>query len=418
MLRADLTTFRRTSEPDLRVALGRHDPLALAEACSRTLPVAYAVGRRYLPSVDLDALLHAVYEQLWADGPGDVPLERWVRARCSDIALAELRARGAAPAMPSVRALAPDLPVPSLPYLDTTERTLGDLDDEARLALLRAHDRGVPSGEQGGLETAQALVRALRTLADPDGGDDAPDDVDTDGRLADRVLGLLPAEEAAALDHEIAADPIGTARAQVLRRGRRRIEGLPPTPDLGPRLVAAVLSGAGAASAADAVHTGEEPASEELLDTGWQPTDTGVEEGPPFDETPPGGLPVAGSALDRGPAERDEGLRLSDLFDDEEDEDDADGTDPAGDEQWDVGDDDTADTADTGEVGEVGDVVGQEPAAGYDDEAAYHDEDTELVEQPSAARRLVRLLGLLLLLAAAVGVGLLIGQVGVDTLRG
>jgi hypothetical protein len=242
VVRTDLPSHRRTGEAELVEALGRHDPLALAEVCSRTLPVAYAVGRRLLPAQEVDGLLLAVYEALWADGPGGLPLERWVRSRTAELGLAELRERGGAPAVPSVRAVAPELPEPSLSYLDTTERTLAALDARERVALLRAHDLGEPSGDQGE-DAGTALNRALRVLADPAEADADPEDVDPDGRMADWVLGLLDPEVARVLEAEVAADPVRTARVQVLRRGRRRIEGLPPTPDLGPRLVAAVLSG-------------------------------------------------------------------------------------------------------------------------------------------------------------------------------
>jgi hypothetical protein len=251
VLRPDLPSHRRSPEPELLEALRRREPLALAEACSRTLPVAYAVARRLLAAAEVEPLLLAVYAELWEEPPADGPLERWVRARTTKIGLAELRRRNAAPAVPSVLAIAPDLTEPSVTYLDTTERTIAALDDADRTALLRAHDQGLPSAEQGEGAGA-ALMRGLRALADPDEHELA-DDVDADGRLADWVLGLLPADEAAELAEAVGADPVRTARTQVLRRGRRRIEGLPPTPDLGPRLLAAVLTAPSAGDAASAL---------------------------------------------------------------------------------------------------------------------------------------------------------------------
>lgn len=475
MLRNDLTTYRRSGEPELYEALARRDPLALAEACSRTLPVAYAVGRRYLPSTDLDALLHSLYDQLWNDPPRDVPLERWVRSRCSGLALAELRSSGSAPASPSVRTIAPDLPDPSLPYLDTTERTLGSLDEPARRALLQAHDEGVPSGEQDAPDAAQSLVRALRALADPEGGDEAEADVEADGRLADWVFGLLPSDEAAALEREISGDPVRTSRTQVLRRGRRRIEGLPPTPDLGPRLIAAVLGGSAQEAtpstdqaAAGGTETGPEPAAssltppasvvderpdDELLDTEWQPPDTGEDEGPAFDDTPPRGLPVADSALDTDPTAEEQGLRMSDLFDDAEEAEEAElaelaelaedgafaedasgdataaaarGEQPVEPQHDDASAEERFDDqgyADDDPFAELRDIDDMHEAPAYESDPDLEDprfEDAEADEAagPSAGKRILQVIGLLLLLAAAVGIGLLIGQFGVTTLQG
>lgn len=264
MLRTDLPSHRRTPEAQLAEALARREPLALAEACSRTLPVAFAVARRLLPTLEAEALLLAVYEQLWSQPPADVSLERWVRSRTSAIGLSELRQRGMAPAAPSVLSIAPDLPPPSLSYLDTTERTLQELDEDQRRVLLRAHDEGIPSAEQETQNAGQALRGALQALADTKDDEAA----DADGRLADWVLGLLAPEEAAGLEAEAAGDPALGASVQVLRRGRRRIEGLPPTPDLGPRLIAAVLTGLpdraapaapGGPSSSDEADTGEIP---------------------------------------------------------------------------------------------------------------------------------------------------------------
>lgn len=240
MLRSDPPSHRRSSEAALLEALGRRDPLALAEACSRTLPVAHAIARRLLPTAELDSLLVAVYGRLWEDPPHAGPLERWVRSSTWSLGVAHLRDTGAAPAVPSVLTIASGLPDPKPSYLDTTERALAALDEEDRATLLRAHDCGVPSSEQGS-GAAERLVRALRVLADPDAGTDERWELDP--RVGDLVLGLLEADEGSALEKELTADRDRGAQLQTLRRGRRRIEGLPPTPDLGARIVAAVLTG-------------------------------------------------------------------------------------------------------------------------------------------------------------------------------
>ena len=63
-------------------------------------------------------------------------------------------------------------------------------------------------------------------------------------QLGDWVLGLLPADAAASLAADVAARPECTTLAKALRRGRRRLEGLPPTPDMGQRVLVTVLAGA------------------------------------------------------------------------------------------------------------------------------------------------------------------------------
>jgi hypothetical protein len=491
VLRTDLRNHRRSTEPELMQALGEQDPLALAESCSRTLAVAYAVGRRLLPAADLEALLLAVYGTLWDEAPVHAPLERWVRSRACELAIAELRERGSAPAAPSVHALAPDLPEPSVTYLDTTERALASLSEEDRVALLRAHDAGIPSTEQG--EGAdRRIIRALRVLADPAATDEDDEDDGVDVRLGDWVLGLLPTDEAAALEQEVAADPARSAQVQALRRGRRRIEGLPPTPDLGPRLLAAVLSGgttagrppedavddapadnapddgaspdaaaaapvgpagpaapaapapAASAWARDATE-GESRADDASADAGWGATESGpagaaVSE-TSFDDTPPEGLPTASaSALDQEAEGGDGSFRLSDLFDDGEDDGissvfdehaepspgwaGADATTPeaAAEDHRDAGPEPAAawspdeDDEGWGPDASVDDALTADAQEGVGDD----DEATTLPERrrPSAGVRLLQAIGVLLLLAAGVGLGLFLGQILLSVLRG
>lgn len=251
MLRTDLPDHRRATEEQLLAALRNRDPLALAEAYHRTIPAAHASARRLLSgSSEVEALLREVYAELWNSPPADAALEGWVRARCFGLAADDLRERDAAPASPSLTALLPELPRPEVRYLDAAERALAELDDNQRRALLAAHDRGVPSAEQNTPDAGASLVAALLVLAGPEPGaetvevshcDDIPE-------VGDWVLGLLPPDRAAEVAAQVGARPECAALAKALRRGRRRLEGLPPTPDMGQRVLVVVLAGGPALS--------------------------------------------------------------------------------------------------------------------------------------------------------------------------
>ena len=255
VLPTQLPDHRRSDESTLIDALRARDPLALAEAYHRTVAAANACARRLLQSpAQVEALLRAVYTELWQDPPRGVPIEGWVRARCFALAADDLREHGAAPASPSAATLLPTLPAPQARFLDAAERALSELDDRARTVLLRAHDCGIDARTQGG-DAPQALDRALRALAGPE-----PSSVDASALredpctevhgMGDWVLGLLDTAAAAELEALIARRPGCAALARTLRRGRRRLEGLPPTPDMGLRILATVLSvDAGTASA-------------------------------------------------------------------------------------------------------------------------------------------------------------------------
>lgn len=241
----DLNAFRWSGEAPLAAGLRAREPLALAEVLTRTLPAGHAVARRLLGTRDAEALLHTVYAELWAADRVDGSLERWVRARTSELGLAQLRAGGRGPAAASVRVLADDLPEPS-GYADPAERQLSSLRSTDRAALLRAHDLGVSGVEQG---KPEALTRALLALAEPtDAERISVDAARREPALADLVLGLSDPGEATAAEAGVAADAERSAAVQLLRRGRRRVEGLPPTPDLATRLLAAILSDASAAA--------------------------------------------------------------------------------------------------------------------------------------------------------------------------
>jgi len=235
--------YRRADELGVSSGLRQRDPLALAEAYHRTVPAAYACARRLLGSSDdVEALLQTVYGQLWASPPDGAGLEGWVRAHCFELGADDLRSRGAGPTSPSAASLLPDLPAPADSYLDAAERGLAELDSEQRDAVLRAHDQGIPSAQQPAENAAAALHSGLVALAGQppervsgDGCEDLPD-------LADWVLGLLAPDRAAQVEAAVAASPECGGLAQVLRAGRRRIEGLPITPDMSLRVVAVVLT--------------------------------------------------------------------------------------------------------------------------------------------------------------------------------
>jgi hypothetical protein len=488
VLRTDLPSHRRSSERELVEALRRREPLALAEVCSRTLPVAFAVGRRLLPPTTLEPLLLAVFEELWAGPPTDAPVERWVRARTTELGLADLRERDAAPAVPSALAIAPDLRPPSLSYLDTTERTLEALDPTDRVVLLRAHDEGVPTAEQDVDDAGRRLLRALRALADPD-QPTAEDDVEADGALGDLVLGLLDPEAAAALDAEVGGDPVRGARVQILRRGRRRIEGLPPTPDLGPRIVAAVLAGLpterssdpAAALPADAApgaeddtgeidvvavrHSGpvggdpsaaEPPAARPATGEPPAASDDGDASGSalgPLDPSEPaaagdlvvgdvaGQAPPEAAASALGPAPElgagegdSEGtMRLPSALVDALSDDDAQGDDPYAPLRADGADrTDPATSGGEDPYAALRDPVDEETAtagAAHDPDDPFADlrepgsdeafDDAEVEpRRRSPLVRLLQILGILVLIAGGIGVGLLLGQIASSALRG
>ena len=247
MLRTDLPDHRRATEDDLVAALRSRDPLALAEAYHRTIPAAHAAARRLLSgSAEVEALLRQVYAELWSDPPQGVALEGWVRSRCFAIAVDDLRERDAAPASPSLTALLPELPKPDVRYLDAAERALAELAPDPRRTLLMAHDRGIPTTEHGDPDADRALVEALLALAGPEAGSEPLDPggcADIPG-VGDWILGLVPSRESTRIAAQVAADPACTALAKALRRGRRRLEGLPPTPDMGQRVLVVVLAGA------------------------------------------------------------------------------------------------------------------------------------------------------------------------------
>lgn len=271
MLRTDLTDHRRSEDDELLAALQAGEPLALAEVYHRTVAAAHAVARRLLVgAAEVEALLREVYGRLWREPPADVALEGWVRAACFDIGVAHLRARELAPAAPSLALLLPELPAPDVRYLDTAERAMAELDDPARRALLLAHDTGRATWEQDNPDAAEALDRALAELAGPDSGGAETEhgscrDVPL---LADWTLGLVPPARAGEVRGQLAVRPECVARSRMLRRGRRRLEGLPPTPDMGQRVLVAVLAASPAVAAAPlltpAAPTSDAPAGDAI----------------------------------------------------------------------------------------------------------------------------------------------------------
>ncbi|MGH8904312.1 MAG: RNA polymerase sigma factor [Egibacteraceae bacterium] len=246
MLLTELEDHRRSAEPILLDALQARDPLALAEIYHRTVPAAHACVRRLLsPPARIEALLRTVYLELWENPPKDVPLEGWIRGRCFALAADDLRAHHTAPASPSAATLLPDLPAPDVRYLDAIERCLSELGERERMILLLAHDCGVDTAAQGG-DAAEALDLALLELAGPETSsadaaalrsDPCPDGL----WMGDWVLGLVDHSIAQEFEAFVASRPGCAARARALRRGRRRLEGLPPTPDMGQRILVTVV---------------------------------------------------------------------------------------------------------------------------------------------------------------------------------
>lgn len=230
---------RRADDAALLAALRSRDLPALAECWQRTAPAAHAVARRLLGAAeDIEALLGEVYAELWASPPASGPLERWARARAFALGAKLLRTRGQGPSAPSCALLLPDLPPARRAATDPVERVIAELSPEAALALVRAHDAGIPASEQPDPRAPAGLEVALEALARQTveaGAESAPA---TPEPLGDMVLGLTGDT---ALRDQL-AEPAMAERVRFLRRGRRRLEGLPPAPDLGPRVLLGVVA--------------------------------------------------------------------------------------------------------------------------------------------------------------------------------
>lgn len=322
MLRTDLVDHRSSDEASLRRALRARDPLALAEAYHRTIAAGHACARRLLVSPrEVEALLRSVYGGLWQQPPEDESLEGWVRRRCFQLGSEHLRERGTAPAAASLALALPDLPTPAATRADATERAVAALTPSQRHALVLAHDQGIPSSEQGDPDATAALEAALLALAGPSGSGqrtggswgggeaagpaDACDDLPL---LADWVLGLLAPTDAEAVARALNERPACAEVARALRRGRRRLETLPPTPDMGQRILVTVLAESGGAVRMPS-------ALDEAAPTAAQPAAASAA---------PGATAAAEEAPTPAAAEGDEGgpdteqWRLSDLIEAEE----------------------------------------------------------------------------------------------------
>ncbi len=247
---SDAFDLRRAPESALLDALEVAHPLALAEAYHRTVPAAHAVARRLMSAADdIESLLLAAYTQLWESPPSTGPLEGWIRRTIWTLGIDRLRASATAPASPSLAGLVPDLPAPDVRFLDAAERAIAELPDNQRRALLLAHDKGVPSGGQES-GAALALSEALLALAGPETAsgdrsamlDDPCDDLIP---LGDWCLGVASSREEAEVNAAVEERPGCAARSRTARRGRRRIEGLPATPDMGQRILVSVLTSGG-----------------------------------------------------------------------------------------------------------------------------------------------------------------------------
>jgi DNA-directed RNA polymerase specialized sigma24 family protein len=245
--------LRRAPEDVLLQALRARQPLALAEVYHRTIPAGHAVARRLLSTADdVEDLLLEVYRRLWASPPATGPLEGWVRRSTWALGVERLRAAATAPSSPSAAGLVPDLPAPDVRFLDAAERALAELPDPQRRALLLAHDKGVPADQQED-GAPQALVAALVALAGPETSAADRDAVQADpcedlAALGDWCLGIADDAARAAVEAAVEARPGCAAVARAVRRGRRRIEGLPATPDVGQRVLVRVLAADAAAA--------------------------------------------------------------------------------------------------------------------------------------------------------------------------
>ncbi|MEX0660139.1 MAG: hypothetical protein WD080_13495, partial [Egibacteraceae bacterium] len=241
MLRIERPDYRRSKGAELLVGLRSRDPLALAEAYHRTSSAAHACARRLLGNPrDAEALLHAVYTQLWTEPPETARLEGWIRSRCFRLGSDHLRERQEAPASPSLALLLPELPSPKGVTRDPAEDVLAALPEDERRAVLLAHDQGLPTAAQDDPDAAGALDRALMALAGPgEGADEGSAQACGDlAGMADWTLGLLEADRAARVASEVVDRRACASRSRALRRGRRRLEGLPAAPDLGQRVLA------------------------------------------------------------------------------------------------------------------------------------------------------------------------------------
>lgn len=279
----DVVDYRQTSARELLGALARHEPLALAEAYHRSAAAGHAVAVRLLGTArDVESLLREVYADLWREPPSDAPLEAWVRHRAFARGRERLQEGDRAAASPSMSLLLRDADGGA--SRDRTEQAIAALDDEALRALLLAHDSGTPTADQRAPEAAAALRRALLALAEADDSFEC-----SQPSLADYVLGLLDDEAS-----EQAADAIGSSPgcaelARALRRGRRRIEGLPPAPDLGQRVIAHVLATGGAVATPAPLAAPDGPtAGVASPDGGWAATEQPEED---LDSAARGGPP-------------------------------------------------------------------------------------------------------------------------------
>jgi DNA-directed RNA polymerase specialized sigma24 family protein len=401
VLRTDVPDYRFSSEPVLLDALRSRDALAFAEACHRTLPAAHACARRLLSrAADAEALLRTVYLELWTSPPQSrlpgapqgagqgTGLERWIRTRCFELAAEELREAGSAPAAPSVAALLPGVPAPGSPRLDATERMLAALPEAERLAVVRAHDAGIPPAEQDDPQAAPALERGLIALAAP-GRDDPTEAPAGIGPLADWVLGLADPDRAGAVERAVSADAAVSTYARLLRRGRSRLEGLPPAPDLAPRVLAAALAGVAPRAVGGAVPTDRTTVPRSALDEG-------PDEGP-HDAAPEAEAPEAEAAVQRPAPGEDEAAGIREAA-------------AAADEPAEGAAHHREALRSGQEAEESGAAIARgdaSPAEGALVEAG-EDMEASAPAKRSVGRRLLRALGMLLILAGGAALGLYI----------
>ncbi len=242
---------RSLTDTELLEAVSNHQPLALTEAYHRTVSAAHAVVRRLLNDSDkIEEVLTRVYSRLWAERPTGVPLEGWARATTWDIGTEVLRREQLAPISPSVGDQLPDLPAPDARFVDTAERAINELDDAQRTALLQSHDQGIATVEQEDGRAGELLVNALITLAGGDPGEQAdPALIRKYPGIADWAMGTASPTTMQVIETALEDDADLAELSRTLRRGRRRIEGLPATPDMGARILVSILAASSDAEA-------------------------------------------------------------------------------------------------------------------------------------------------------------------------
>ncbi len=236
------------SETALLAGVRERDVLSLVELFHRTLPAVHAVARRMVGDLPhVERLLACVYKELWTAPPEDGPVTAWLRARCFQTATQDLQVRDGVAGTPSTAAvLQQSTSVRSSRSSSPVERTLAEMSDTERMALLLAHDCGVPADDQEPADAATHVTSALIRIAEPDADVDASQWQPLYDRVGEWTLGVLSADQADSVAAAVAASDDLAAHAERVRRGLRRLEGLPPSSLTSQRVIAQVFASSAA----------------------------------------------------------------------------------------------------------------------------------------------------------------------------